>query len=182
MEKIIGGTVIEKNTQEVSLLTNLWTRACCPQQCSSNSFPFHSSFYFPEESKLSIDISGCYHVLLKGRNPAQQTVTVAQSCRSSSKGWLLRCVLLSWTTHLSFHFRVGGWGKKKLKGRAGPVIVPVGNCPWMWLEGLLKRPPIPTFPVLPATTDPLGLKSRSQAMSLAEPLQIPSGFEISGIK
>ena len=72
--------------------------------------------------------------------------------------------------------------KRNLKAELALFIVPVGNCPCMWLEGLLKRPPIPTFPFLPAITDSLGLKSRSQAMPLAEPLQIPSCFEISDIK
>lgn len=60
--------------------------------------------------------------------------------------------------------------ERNLKAELAWWVGPGGKCLYMWLKVLPKLPPVSTFPFLPATTDPLSLKSGSQAPSPADPL------------
>lgn len=130
-------------------LLNLWTLACCLQQCSVNflsppsmfnHFPFYSLLYFPEEYTFSTEISRCYQVFWGGRNPAQQTwppLTVVglhpKPCASRVPCSPEQAAFLS-TSELKAE------SERNLKADRAVLSGPVGDCLYLWLEGLLKSP------------------------------------------
>lgn len=128
---------------------------CCPQQCSPNSlsppynlnhFPFHSLLHFPEEYKLSTEISGGYQILWKGRpNRPDHPLTVADLHPQPGSS-VVPCSPEQ-ATSLSTS-ELAAESERHVKAEGAPLVGLIGNCLCMGLGGLLKRPtnaPIP-FP------------------------------------